>query len=415
MGALLGFAVGVTLLTHHLTAVYLGLIYVLLLLRLLRRPDSLRRIGRLILSGLIALAMSGWAFWRSRHAIYGYYWVGHFTDREGDLRSSHFGLASSASWMARELLGNQVGLAALGMGAFLAIALVASARLGAKGDAPECRSGEPMRDAWATALIFFAVPAGVLLLHPEKSHAPLEVVIPAVVWVIVLCWIRAARGAGHATVTTASVICCIAGASVFAGSQLRSPYPRQMEEEYRGVNALGDFLVFRSEEAGLTRPRVAVTWWLDGLNAESFELMSRERHGRQLRFMPMLPTGLLEAEPKAIMDRLGDSDFVCLVTRATASWPFDRQMPAMLPRMQAWCESNMTRDGSLETQEFSVTVFERSGLEKTGGCKGRRSRLNGDRCGKRTGICPRGPARCPAAGRSGCGFVDDQGGFPISN
>jgi hypothetical protein len=139
-----------------------------------------------------------------------------------------------------------------------------------------------------------------------------------------------------------------------------------MEAEYRSVNALSDYLYFRSEEAGLSQPRVAVNWMLDALGAAAFEILGRERHGQPLHFVATLPTGLLAADPGDIMRRLAGSDFVCLVTRAPENWPFDRQMAAMLPRALAWCDGNLKRDGELETEQFSASIYERRDLGRPG-------------------------------------------------
>jgi len=367
---LFGVAVGVALLARHLTAAYFILVYAGLLAWLLCGPGRLGRCGRLALSGACALAVSGWAFWRSWHEIYGYYWMGHFTGPERALRESHMGLLSSAGWLCSELLVHQLGLAAALLAAAAGAALLAAGLAAQRGHAPSAAPPLPGSGAWAPVLAFLAAPAAVLLVHPEKAGQPLNIMIPALAWVIVLAWMRLARGAprGAVAATCAAVVCV--GAALFAAAQLRNPYGPAEATEYRSVNALGDYLYFRSEEAGLSQPRVAVNWMLDGVSAATLEILGRERHGRPLHFVATLPTGLFAADPGDVMKRLAESDYVCLVTRAPENWPFDRQMAAMLPGMRMWCDTNLRRDADLENEHFAAAIYERGDLGRPPGTAG---------------------------------------------
>src|SRR5208282_6513033 len=63
-----------------------------------------------------------------------------------------------------------------------------------------------------------------------------------------------------------------------------------------------------------------------------------------------------------VMNALKFSDFVCVVTRASVRWPFDRQMAELLPRMDEWCEGHLTYVGSMDTARFSVSVYERPAI-----------------------------------------------------
>jgi hypothetical protein len=362
---LFGAAVGVALLARDLTAAYFGLVYAGLLAWLLCGPERLARCARLALSGACALAVAGWAFWRSWHEIYSYYWIGHFVGAESALRGSHMGALASAVWLCSELLVHQVGISAVLLALAAGASLLAARVPAGEGEGPS-PAPPPVSGAWPPVLVFLAAPAAVLLLHPEKAAQPLNIMAPALAWVIVLAWLRLARGAGPSAVAATCAAVACAGAALFAGAQMRSPYGAGMEAEYRGVNALSDFLYFRSEEAGLSQPRVAVNWMLDALGAEQFEILGRERHGRPLHFVATLPTGLFAADPGDVMKRLAGSDFVCLVTRAPENWPFDRQMAEMLPRALAWCEGNLKRDGELGTEQFSASIYERRDLGRPG-------------------------------------------------
>jgi hypothetical protein len=366
---LFGLAVGVALLTRHLTAVYFALVFAGLEAWVLFQPDRWRRSGRLALSGACALAVAGWAFWRSRQNIYSYYWVGQFVGPERTLRDSHMGVLACFKWLSSEILFQQIGVAAAVLAAAAGALFVASGILGGKGAPPAGNRSLAGHSAWPVVLAFLAAPAAVLLVHPEKTPQTLNIMIPGAAWAIFLGWIRLARGAGRGAVAAICAVVAVAGAAVFVRAQVRNPFSPEQESEFRSVNALSDFLYFRAQESGLSRPTVAVTRIFDGVIAESFEMVGRERHGTRLLFVPTLPNGLLPVDTADVMARLSASDFVCLVTRGPGMWPFDRQMESMTPVLREWCDRTLRRDGEVNTAQFSATVYERRSLPRlpTGG------------------------------------------------
>ncbi len=275
------------------------------------------------------------------------------------LRETRLGLAGAARWLGSELLFHQFGVAAAGLAvaaaaAFFALGFARGRRSGRAGGTPE--------GAWPVVLAFLAAPAAVLMAQPEKAPQPLGIMIPALAWAVVLAWRSLAQRAAPAAAATACVCVAAAGAALFARAELAEPYDAPMTSEYRDVNALGDYLYFRSEEAGLSQPRIAVNWVLDALSAEVFEVLGRERHGRPMPFVATLPTGLFAADPALVYQRLAESDFVCLVTRAPQIWPFDRQMASMLPEARTWCDRHLRHDADLQCPGFSVSVYERASL-----------------------------------------------------
>jgi hypothetical protein len=360
----LGALVGLVLLTRYLTAVYFVLIFAGWLAWLLTRREGPGRPARLALAGLIAVGISGWAFWRTRRQIYDYYWMGHFGGPESALRNSHLTLAESLDWLLSESLLRQLGLVACALGAGAAVALkLASARRNGGEAFPGGRGGHAA-NPWVPVLLFLAAPAAVLFLHPDKAAQPLEIVAAPLAWVIILVWVRLApRVEGPVLARIAAGVAAL-GFAYYGYAQLRDPVPAALQAQYRDENALGDYLFFRSEEAGIFHPRVAVTWVLDGIGADPFELMGWERHGRWLRFVATLPTGLLPAPEGVIRERLSESDFVCLVTRAPVEWPSDKQMEALLPEMRRWCDANLRRVAALDEAEFSAVIYERRTLAR---------------------------------------------------
>ncbi len=363
-----GVAVGVAVLVRHLTGVYFVLVYLGLFLWLATRPGGRARCLRLALSGLVAAGLSAWALIRARHEIFIYYWGTHVSGAEVSLRDSHLGLASSIRWLARQALFDKMGLEAALICAAAGTVLFTAGRHCVRGDAPP---GQPrLRDAWAAAVVFLAAPACVLCGLNEQSPAPASVILAPLVWMIVLCWIHLSRNAGRGARRLAGAAAAVAGIAVFVQAQVVNPIAAADEAHFRSVNALGDFLFFRAEEAGLSRPVVSTTWILDGVDARLFGVLAHERHESRLRFTPLLPTGITDPAPGDVMERLAKSDFVCLVTRADGAWPFDRRMAAMLPEMKRWCEGSLKLDGGLETAEFTVSVYERPALARPRGGRG---------------------------------------------
>jgi len=361
---LFGAAVGVALLVRFLTAVYFCGILVVLLGWLLTEPDRLRRCARLLLAVLVAAGVAGWTFWKCRSGIISYYWVGHYGSPEAVVRNTHQGSFGSVTWMAAEILFHQVGICALCLGLGLLVYFMFSKRV-LGGEARANVSGmASLRDSWILAAIFFAVPTLVLLTHPEKSEPPADIVAPAALWLVFIGWISLSRWLPRRVVWRACAAVSVAGAIVFGCYQVRQTATSELSSEYRDVNALADFLYFRSQEAGIERPFVAVTAMSDSLNADAFRILGYERHGKMLPFAVMFPTSILEVPRSAVFDRLSKSDFVCVVTRFPAAWPIDRQMALLTPDLLRWCDANLSHDGDIETREFAASIYERKNMDR---------------------------------------------------
>jgi hypothetical protein len=365
---LLGAAVGVTVLLRFLTAAYFGMVFIALIAWLLARRERWGRCARLAISGLIAVGVFGPALWRNRVAIYGYYWVDHFAGPARALHDSHLGAIASVRWILAQLATNQVGLAAAMLGLAAGVAFLVGKAPGTGVEEPPGAGPGAGRDgSWVVALSFLAAPAAVLASHPIKAEPPTSILIPGAVWVMILLWIRLARGARRGLVCAVGAGTVAAGALVFAHAEVQESDLDASAADYRGMNGLSDYLFFRSEEAGLTHPRVGVTWILEGTDAESLRILGYERHKRMLAFIATLPTGLFPTSKEIVMKALTDSHFVCLATRAAAVWPFDRQMAELLPEMRSWCEAHMRYVGRLDTAGFSLSVYEARELKPTPG------------------------------------------------
>ncbi len=356
-----GLAAGAAILVRFISAAYFGLIFAVLLAWLLCRPHRRRQCLSLLLAGAAALAVAAPALWRSRGVILDYYWVAQITGPEHVLRAKNLGLTESLEWFLTQILEVQVGWGGV------ALAATALAGLGALG-AGAGRAGRPderARDTWAVALAFFAAPAAVLLVHPVKDGQHLSILAPALAWMFALVWARLERGAPR--VGAALAAAAVAGSLVLAASvEVRQPRPQAVEREFREINGLGDYIFFRSEQAGLAAPRVGVTSNVEMLYPGVFELLGFERHRRLLPVVVTLPTGLAAPQRSAVLRGLEDSDFVLLVTQGSAGFPFDETTRAMLPELREWCDAHLRHVGDLQEARFSASLFERRSLPNAG-------------------------------------------------
>ncbi|HEY1793842.1 MAG TPA: hypothetical protein VGG34_13065 [Opitutaceae bacterium] len=358
---LFGLAVGFTLLVRHLTVVYFAMIFLVLLGWLLARPDRWRRSARLVLSGACAAAIGGWSFWKSRKAIYVYYWVNHYVGAERTLRDSHMGPAASAFWEAREIAIYLFGLPALLVGLTAGTWILASSRRRGGIFLPEPDS-IGARSSWPAAAAFLLAPLAVFLEHPEKAAQPLCIVIAPLAWMFLLSWIEAARGARRGAVSRSCALAALSGFGLLAYDISRDRLTPAQLQDYKAINAVSDFIYFRSEEAGLESPMVAVTRNYGAFEAGALTISGEERHAHRIVFKATLPTGLVEDDVGLIDRNLRASDFVCLISRGADRWPADHQLAAMLPEMSQWCDADMVLDGTVKLEDWDMRIFERRGL-----------------------------------------------------
>jgi hypothetical protein len=358
---LAGALAGATILLRYITAVYLGLAGLLLLVWLLCRRGEGRARANLLIAAAVPVAMAAPVLWVNRRAIYDYYWVSQISGAEQAVRSSHFSAVESFRWLLEQTLVNQAGWGALALGlATFAGLCVMAAR--AKGQRPGDARDAGVGGAWAAAAAFFAAPAAVLALHPVKDPHHLSALIPAVAWFFTLAWEHPWHLVADRARPRAAACFCVLATLVFAGTEARDSQPEAAERGYRAVNAVGDYLFFRSEECGLRMPRVAVASAGIGLDGKVLGVMGYERHQGALGFLTTLPTGILRPSREDVFGQLRNSDFVCLASGGPPRFPFDEAMLELAPEMRAWCERNMRRVGEVGLPAGRLEVYERPAL-----------------------------------------------------
>lgn len=356
-----GLATGVAVLSRFILGAYFGIAGVLLAAWFLCGRERRGRWARLVLAAAAALAVAAPSLWQNRGAIHNYYWVSQLAGPDHALRGAHLGLLESAVWFAGRLTLRQVGVGAVVMGVGALFLLRRRAKGGRRDADPH------VAEAWAPVAAFLAAPAIILFAHPVKDDQHLCVLLAPVAWGFVLLWRRFEPVAGPRAAVTLAAAAALVSVGVAADLAWVALPPAALQQEFRDVNGLGDYLAYRSELGWLHRPRIAVTWHLDLLQPAAFEVMGFERHGRRHAVEVTLPLGLGAPDPGLVTERITQSDFVLLVTRAPVRYPFDAAMRALQPQMKAWCEQHLRHVGDLEEPEFAVSLYERRDLPLAAG------------------------------------------------
>jgi hypothetical protein len=360
--AAFGFAVGLTLLTRFLTGTYFFLIFIGLGLWVLTQPGRWRRFGNLLLAVAVATVVAGPIFWINRDWVWNYYFIGHFTGPESGLRNPHMGPMASLKFvfghLTRDHLGNYFfGLAAAGS-ALVVGALLLNRRRAA--DSFRAQSG-----AWWCAALYLLAPALILTLHQQKSEIVLGALVPGALLLVILAWNAGLQRAAATWPPNALAAFIFFGAGFhFLRAESHAPYDARFAQDARKVNLLADTLYARSVANHLKEPRVGVDRVTDCLDGQVLRVICYERQHRWYPFIMTLPTGIMEDKPEVLMDRLTHSDFVFLTEDGDVGpWPYDRQMRALLPQHQAWCEAHLRFVERFELFGHHMVLYQRREIQ----------------------------------------------------
>ena len=360
---LFGMAVAITILTRTLTVVYFAGIFAISLPLLLCTRDRWQRCARWSLALAAALMSTGPVLWHNRSVIYNYYWIGQIAGPERPLRDSHLGVLESIRWLMNELVFNTIGVPALSLFSLAIILLVLVRNVKAVESRHLLTGVSSGRAATLTIVLFLIIPGAVLVAHPTKASQPVTILIgPAVCLVPIIFWMftKRVRTCGVVFLSATTLVCCL----IIHISFLQDwRIDKTVASDCARINSLVDYIFYRSEESGLSKPRVAVTGNSDAISVGVFNVLGYERHLSWLGIEQTLPTGLLPAARDTILAQLGASDFVCLISEKYAKpvWPFDRQMEEMGPELRTWCESNLKHIADFELSGLTVSTFERQG------------------------------------------------------
>lgn len=374
-----GTLVGIAIVARFLTIVYFGaavlalLAWLLLCLAGRDRRATVRRLVNLLLATILAAAICLPVLWVNRDWVYNYYWIGHLTGPESAIRSPDFGVARSIDFVFRDaLLGYHIGN--FGVATWSAVTVVlatlaATQRWWNPSQPAAAPKGRPLAAFVGLAGLLVLIPGAVLVLHSQKSHLVVGILLPGVAAIATAVWAGLARLLGdnpRGTVALALVAWAAGGAAAwhyYRGFSV-SPHQSQFVESARQVNELADYIHATSRTAGLATPRIGVDQVTDSLDAQITRVVTYERHGTWVPFMMTLPTGIAEDREEHLFQQLADSDFVFLTDEmpGDGAWPYDRQMRRLYPRFKAWCEANLNRVKAFTLFDRRMSLYQRKAL-----------------------------------------------------
>ena len=360
----LGVGIGITILERFITGVYFGAIFVVSLGWILAGPDRGPRLRNLLLSGAVASALALPLLWLNREGIYTYYWVGHISGAEGDIRAQGMSAWASAQFIFGHLLDMQLGTY------FLACAGIITSILGALALLNRKPASGPLSSGWLfVALVFLLMPAAVLGFHRQKSACVLGILAPGAVllilWLWAQLWRRVApgldgfRGRWAAALLAGGAV--VVGETYFVSRQLVSPYGPEFIASARQVNQIADAIFEASRTGGVANPNIAVDQVVDYFDAPTLQVICFERKKVWVQFVVQLPDSILAEKDENIFYKIRLCDFVMLTDQMPGNgyWPYDQQMRRLYPELKFWCEVHLTRVGQYWLFGHQVTLYRR--------------------------------------------------------
>ena len=368
-----GVSVGVTLVTRFLTGTYFTLIFMGFLGWVVFSADQLRRARNLGFAALTAFGLAAPIFWLNRDWVWNYYWIGHFTGPESAIRSPHMNLRRSIEFIWAHFSHDHLGATFWQLAVGGSIVLIAFAFIPSKKavvSLPRANRTVP-RDWLVPGAIFLLAPALVLTLHSQKSEIVLGVIVPGAFVMLLTLWaaLFARAEAVHSKAVLRWTSCAFASAVVgfsswhFVTRQFAPPLDAERAADLRGINRLADRVFVSASAAKLARPWVGTNQISTGLDALVLSVICYEHRRIWVPFAMTLPTGIMEADEKLVMERVAQSDFFFLVVDGPVSdWPFDRQQRRLLPKVLAWCEAHRRAVETYEIFGQRIVLYQRREL-----------------------------------------------------
>jgi hypothetical protein len=382
---LTGGVAGLCVLFRFLTLTYLvGILAALLgfyAVRWLRssaaeRPGTARRLGNLILAGLLLAGVAGPGIWQNRAGLFQHY-VEHIRCAENEIRGQEFGaptLGDRALFYVTSVARDHAGV---GFGLAAALALLGALVLAG------CRLARPVPcrcslavDLTATGVavaLGAVVPLLALVLYPSPSPVVAGVTVPAVVWAVVFAVMLLSGALPRPTPRpVATGLAILAALLVGGGLGLtfhrlsQQSWPSQYRHHEEQLLQVYDVIAQQSQQRGLTAPRIAVDHISDCLYPHVMRPSIYERHGVLLKPLDlrgqMVPTLLAVTEQEALAG-LRQSDFAILTTGTTYPesqlYPFERSVQQLRPSLTKVCETDFRPVGRFHIYGRDVVVYVR--------------------------------------------------------
>lgn len=227
----------------------------------------------------------------------------------------------------------------------------------------------PLALAWGAVGAFFVVPLVALTLDVSKSPVVADVMVGPLAWLVILGMLALLRGRFPSRPTPWAVALGFAAvASIGWGVRTQAAAysaDRFMSQHRRGARAIGrlyDDLAAEARRRGWSDVGVFCNSIDDYLNGQIATVLTYERHGYLLHAGNTSLTVLAIPEQE-VFRQIAASQFVILCHRTVPSdsfdYPFNRELDAMRPRVEAVCRRDRTEIGHYQIFGNEVRLFVR--------------------------------------------------------
>jgi hypothetical protein len=347
--------------------------------RVVERPETVHRLGNLLLAGLLLIGVAGPGIWRNCAGLLTHY-VEHIRCGESEIVGKLYGASTLwqragfyATSVARDHAGAPFGLAAT-------LALLGSLAPAA------CRLARPVQDrpglpvdrpaTGAAVILGILVPLAALIVYPSPSPVVAGVVVPGLVLAgVFAAALLAGAPRGRDSRVASLVLAALATGAVSGGLGLyfhqlgqRSSAGLHPDNEAELLRVY-DVIAGRCRQTGLKAPRIFEDNISDTLYPYVMRPAIYERHGvllRPLNLRGCVAPSLLAMSDQETLDCLRKSDFVILTTGTAfpegQPYPFDRSIQQLRPRLKEVCEAEFTPLGPFHIYGRDVMIYERPTL-----------------------------------------------------
>jgi hypothetical protein len=372
-------------LTLNYIAAMFALLFVALSLQLwLSRRDQaarrllLRRLGGLVIAGVVLLVVVGPVIRYNWAGIRSYYVIAQAGEKQ--IRQQEFGMITQSDhllYYPRSLFWDHAGTKMLLLGAAVLVAGLVLGRWWLRRGAVE--GGWTTRSGLGVSFLFVAlsllVPVTVLTVYGSPSPLVANIMVPAIVWLVVLAtlWLfRLQARTGFALRGLQLAALAVLSLGFFAHASSLSQHGRlfQARPDVEQITALYDALARHSQQMGWSAPVVSVNDNADYCWPTVFKPFVYERHHVLLQPRPLLGCGLKSVKEAEALQLIGQSDFVILNRTPAVGkpvYPFLQDMDRMRPQLLALCEQRFIPVGDFRLFCQDVTLYARPCLTVTGG------------------------------------------------
>jgi hypothetical protein len=355
-----GVITAITILTRVLTSVYFILIFLIFFVGILINGDNKKeQIKNIIFSATVGFVVAAPLIFFNIREIYEYYVVGHFTGGvESTIRDSGLSFFQKINYEFRE------GVIAFQGHWFYLIFLLAisPAILFLRHAIFQVKIS---LDIFKVGLAFIVAPLMILACEKQVSYVVLSILSPGLVLVLLSISLPLLEALQNKFVKLTSLwvaFLCALSLGIFTQNCLSfktSPRAEQEILDSKRINAVVNYiyeLALKKERGNL---KIGIDRITDFMDAQILRVVVYEQRGKWFNFDMTLPTGLAEENDQLIFGKLSESDIVFLSDSPTniPTYPFDKQMIRLAPKIREYCDENFVKVARLDAKGLSFNMY----------------------------------------------------------